>query len=224
MSDSSMSMERRGFIGGVMASAAAAGLAAVATGATTAQAADAPATDFQKWLGSIKGKYRQVYDMPEPNGGMGLIWSWVFQLTGAQGYAVPDKDLGVVVVLRHNALPIAFTDSVWAKYNLGQVFKINDPATGAPATRNPYYNIKAGDMPVPDAAVDKLIAKGVVFGACNMAIMFYSGLVAKQMGLNHDEVKKDWTEAVIPGITVVPSGVLAINGAQSKGCAYVYAG
>jgi intracellular sulfur oxidation DsrE/DsrF family protein len=224
MSDSNVSVERRGFLGGIVAGAAAAGLAAVASAPSVVEAADAAGTDFQKWLGGIRGKYRQLYDMPDANGGMGLIWSWVFQQTGAQGYGVTDKDLGVVVVLRHNAIPIAMTDRVWAKYNLGQVFKINDPATGIPATRNPFYNSRPGDLLVPDASLDKLLAKGVKFGACNMAITVYSGLVAKQQGLNHDDVKQDWLAAVIPGVDVVPSGVLAINGAQSKGCTYVYAG
>jgi intracellular sulfur oxidation DsrE/DsrF family protein len=161
--------------------------------------------------------------MPEPNGGMGLIWSWVFQLTGSQGYGVSEKDLGVVVVLRHNAIPIAFTDPVWGKYKLGEVFKVTDPLAKAPAIANPFYHIKSPDLP-PDAALEKLLAKGVKVGVCNMAITFYSGMVAKQMGLNAEEVKKDWIAAVIPGVEIVPSGVLAVNGAQSKGCAYCFAG
>ena len=42
--------------------------------------------------------------------------------------------------------------------------------------------------------------------------------------LLHEDVKKDWTDAVLPGIQVVPSGVVACNGAVSRGCAYVFAG
>jgi len=29
---------------------------------------------------------------------------------------------------------------------------------------------------------------------------------------------------VLPGVQVVPSGVLAINGAQARGCTYCFAG
>jgi len=223
MSDSNVSIERRGFLGGVAVSAAAAGLSAIAGGSSVAEAADTPDTDFKKWLAGINGKYRQVYDMPEPNNGMGLIWSWVFQMTGAQGYGVAEKDIGVVVVLRHNAIPIAFADPVWEKYKLGEVFKINDPVTKAPAIANPYYQIKSPDLP-PDAALEKLLAKGVKVGVCNMAITFYSGVVAKQSGLSAEEVKKDWLAAVFSGVQIVPSGVLAVNGAQAKGCAYCFAG
>jgi intracellular sulfur oxidation DsrE/DsrF family protein len=223
MSESNVSIERRGFLGSVAVSAAVAGLGAMAASSSVAEAADAPDGDFKKWLAGINGKYRQVYDMPEPNNGMGLIWSWVFQLTGAQGYGVSEQDLGVVVVLRHNAIPIAFTDPVWEKYKLGEQFKITDPLTKAPAVANPFYHIKSPDLP-PDAALEKLLAKGVRVSVCNMAITYYSGVVAKQMGLNAEEVKKDWVAAVIPGVEIVPSGVLAVNGAQSKGCAYCFAG
>ena len=222
MSDVNVSIERRGFLGSVAASAAAAGLSAIGATASTAEAATADG-DFNKWLAGISGKHRQVYDMPEPNDGMGFIWTWVLQLTGPQGYGVAEKDIGVVVVLRHNAIPYAFTDGVWAKYKLGEQFKINDPITKTAAVANPFYHIKSPDLP-PDAAVEKLLAKDVKFGVCNMAITHYSGVVAKQMGLNADEVKKDWTAAVIPGVQIVPSGVLAVNGAQSKGCAYCFAG
>jgi len=56
------------------------------------------------------------------------------------------------MVLRHDALPLALNDSVWAKYQLGEVFKIEDPDTKAPAVRNPFY-LKPGALPVPDAAL-----------------------------------------------------------------------
>ena len=134
-----------------------------------------------------------------------------------------DRGDSVVMVLRHGALPLALTDSVWAKYKLGEVFKIEDPDTKAPAVRNPFY-LKPGALPVPDAALQKLIARGVKVGACNLAITFYSGMVAQKTGMKHEDVKKDWTDAVLPGIQVVPSGVVACNGAVSRGCAYVFAG
>jgi intracellular sulfur oxidation DsrE/DsrF family protein len=89
--------------------------------------------------------------------------------------------------------------------------------------RNPYY-LKPGTLPIPDAALQKLIEKGVKVAACNLAITFYSGMVAKKMGLKHEDVQQDWTNAVLPGIQLVPSGVLACNGAVSRGCVYVFAG
>ena len=48
--------------------------------------------------------------------------------------------------------------------------------------------------------------------------------MAQQLSVPHETVKQDWLAAVLPGVQVVPSGVLAVNGAQSKGCTYCFAG
>jgi intracellular sulfur oxidation DsrE/DsrF family protein len=226
MSESKYLSPRREFLGGIAATAAAIGLGDLIA---AAQAADTGAvsgagTAFQSWLDGIRGQYRQVYDAPSPNNGFALIWSHVFLMTGAQGYDVPESELGVVVVLRHSAIPIAFSDGAWEKYKLGEYFKINDPATKLPALRNPFAHIKPGDMPLPEAALEKLVARGVKIAVCNTAIHHQSARLAQQLGVPHETVKQDWLAAVLPGVQVVPSGVLAINGAQSKGCSYCFAG
>jgi intracellular sulfur oxidation DsrE/DsrF family protein len=127
-------------------------------------------------------------------------------------------------VLRHEAIPIAFNHGLWAKYKLGEFFKINDPATRTPATRNPFANIKPGDMPFPEAALDKLVARGVKFGVCDMAITVYSGIVASKAQMDAKAVKQDRVAGVLPGVQIVPSGVVAVNGAQAHGCSYCFAG
>jgi len=216
------STPRRGFIASLVAAAAAVGLGKEIPSAAAAEAGGG--TGFQAWLDSIPGRYRQVYDAPSPNNGFALVWSHVYLMTGAEGYNVQESDLGVVVVLRHSAIPIAFEDSLWEKYKLGEFSKINDPVTKAPATRNPFHNIKPGDMPLPEAALEKLVARGVRIAVCNTAIHFQTMRIAKAAGLEHDAVKRDFLAAVIPGVQVVPSGVLAINGAQTRGCTYCFAG
>ena len=226
MSDAKLSSDRRGFLSGVAATAAALGVGQLAT----AQAADPPsaasggATQFEQWLNSIKGKHRQVYDAPEPNNGMALIYAFAYLLTAPQAYGVPESDIGAVVVLRRLAIPIAMNDEQWSKYKLGEVFHVTDPATKAPATRNPFAYVKPGDMPVPDAAVEKLVARDVRFAVCNLALTHMSGMVAGKMGLKGEDVKKDWVGGLLPGMTVVPSGVVAVNGAQAHGCSYCFAG
>src|SRR5690242_9616650 len=157
MDDVKLSSNRRDFLG-LAATTAAAGLGAVIPIAGAVAATENPSTDFTRWLDSISGVHKQLYDMPELNGGMGLAWSWAFFMTGAQAYGVTQNQLGVVMVLRHNALPLAFNDSVWAKYKLGEVFKIDDPETKAPALRNPFY-LKHPTVPIPDAALQKLLAR-----------------------------------------------------------------
>jgi intracellular sulfur oxidation DsrE/DsrF family protein len=229
MQDHKLSADRRSFLGSAAAAAAALGLDTLIAPSQAAESESPPAAGsvaagFQAWLNSITGKHRQVYDMPEVNNGFGLIWSHVYLLTGVQSYGVPEKDLGVVVVLRHAAIPIAFNDAQWTKYKLGEVFKVNDPATKAPATRNPFTNVKPGDLPFPEAALDRLVARGVKFGVCAMAMTFYSGMVARQAGIDAHAVMQDWTGGVLPGVQIVPSGVVAVNGAQAHGCSYCFAG
>lgn len=222
MGDERTPANRREFLG-LAASTAAAGLGVGLPVAAVAADAAQPHTDFTRWLDGIPGRHRQVYDMPELNSGYGLAWSYVFLLTGTQAYGCPESDLGVVLVLRHGAIPLAFDDSVWAKYKLGEYFKIDDPETHAPAVRNPYYD-KPGQFPIPDIALHRLIDRGVRVGVCSVAIHFQSKFLAAKQGLKHEDVERDWIAAVLPGITRVPSGVVACNGAQSRGCAYVFAG
>ncbi len=219
------SEQRRGFLGSVAAATAAAlGSAAVLPAAEAAEVAATGGTEFERWLDTIPGKHRQVYDAPQPHNGMPLMWSHVFLMTGAQAYAVPESELGVVLVLRHAAMPLALNDSVWAKYKFGEFYKIEDQETKAPATRNPYANLKPGDLPLMEAALEKLIARGVKVATCGMAIHHYSMAFAKQTKGDAEAIKKEWLAAVLPGIYVAPSGVIAVHGAQSRGCTYCFAG
>jgi len=42
--------------------------------------------------------------------------------------------------------------------------------------------------------------------------------------LKAEDARKEWTENVLPGIQIVPSGVWALGRAQEKQCAYIFAG
>ena len=221
MSDKEIPANRREFL--ALAAFAAAGLGAMLPAAGAAAAPSGPATDFTRWLDSIPGKQRALFDMREPNDGLAFAWSWVFLFTAPQAYGVPESDVGVAIVLRHNAIPIALDDSAWKKYKLGEFFKITDPQTGAPAVRNPYYLTMAEPF-FPEMAMQKLIDRGVRVVACDMAIHFYTGLLAKQMGLKHEDVKQDWNSAVLPNVAHAPSGVVACQGAVARGCTYLFAG
>jgi intracellular sulfur oxidation DsrE/DsrF family protein len=223
MSTEMLTSRRREFLSGVATLGAVIGLAELSAPTHAAESGGAT-DDFAKWLDSIGGKHRQVFDAPRSNEGLPLIYAFVFLLTGMQGFAVPENELGVAIVLRHEAIPLAFNDALWSKYRLGEVFKIDDPATNAPSTRNFFANSRPGDLVAPDAAIDRLIARGVRVGVCGMAIHVFSGMVAKKMGMVPDEVQKEWIAGLVPGAVVVPSGVVAVNGAQARGCAYCFAG
>ena len=219
--EAKQSLDRRDFIG--LAAAMAAIGVSTALPVSTAAAATQGATDFTRWLNSISGKHRVVFDVREPNDGMAIAWAWVYLFTGPQAYGVKENQLGTVMVLRHNAIPFALEDSMWNKYALGEYFKINDPATSAPALRHPYYTTPV-DPDVPDMTLKNHIERGVKVAACDMAIHYYSGQIAKAQGFKHEDVKSEWMAATLPGISHAPSGVVACQGAVAKGCSYIFAG
>lgn len=180
--------------------------------------------EADEWFKKIKGSHRIVYDGSTPHDGFPIIWNWAFYLTNNQTDS-PDSDITAMTVLRHSAIPFALEDRLWSKYTLGAVFEVNDPATGAPSLRNPYYEPKPGDFPMPQIqGIKDLQARGAMFCVCDLALQVYSGALAGQMNLQMEDVYKDMISGVHPGIQVVPSGVWALGRAQEHGCAYVFAG
>jgi intracellular sulfur oxidation DsrE/DsrF family protein len=220
-------IQRRHFLGTLLASASVgvAGLALpVSLGAAAERTPPAPGgSEFDSWLGKIKGKHKQVFDCPAPNMGMPFAWARVFLMTN-KGVGVSEKDVTVVMVLRHNGIPLGMESRLWEKYKFGEMFKVDDPETKTPLTANPFWQPKEGSLPLPGMGIDELQKSGVLFGICDMALTVYSKMAGDKMKVDAAEVKKDWVSGILPGIQIVPSGVLAVNRAQEHGCTYCFAG
>jgi intracellular sulfur oxidation DsrE/DsrF family protein len=229
---SSLITHRRGFLGRLAAGATALGLGGlVAPGEVAAQPTrvggprDASANpEFEAWLNKITGKHKMIYDVPEPNSGFAFAWARVFLNTTNETYGTTDADNTAVIVLRHSGIPYAMESAMWAKYKFGQAFNITDPATKGPAMRHPLMHLKPGDVPIAGMGADELLAKGVLMGVCNIALTLKSQGMAKEMGTPAETIKKEWIANLLPGVQVVPSGVIAVNRTQEKGCAYCFAG
>ncbi len=178
------------------------------------------------WFNQLKGKHKMVFDVTEPHEIFPFAWPRIFTLTNA-ATGVAEKDVNSVVVLRHHAIPYALPDNIWAKYNLGEAFKINDPKTEKPSLRNPFWKPKPGDFTVPglgpvSIGINELQDSGVLFCVCNMAITVYSAVVADKMKLKAEDVKNDWLANLLPNIPAMPSGVWALGRAQEHGCGYCF--
>lgn len=223
---------RRNFLGTIATGAAALSLTSVAPAlqAFGGEIKSFPLVndDPEEIFKKINGKHRVVFDVTQPHEIFPFAWPRVFlitnEMTGTQS-----KDNSVLVVLRHTAIGYAMEDKVWAKYNLGEVFKANDPATQKPAVRNPFWKPKPGAFKVPGIGevmigIDQLQESGVLFCVCDMALTVYSAVIADGMKLDAAEVKKDFISGLLPGIQQVPSGVWALGRAQEKNCGYVFAG
>ena len=217
---------RRKFIGTLAAGTGLAGLTAFSQSIDAlAKSTTRSSDEADAWLKkNIKGDHRVVYDGPEPNDAFPIAWTWAYYLTNNQSGTTDDEMTGVCV-LRHNGLALAMKDELWEKYKFGEMFNITDNVAKAPAVKNPYYEPRDGDFPVPGIdGIKRLQERGALFCACNLAITVFSGMVAQKMNLNPDEVKAEWTAGILPDIQIVPSGVWALGRAQEYGCGYIYAG
>ncbi len=219
---------RRKFLGNIAAGAAALGMMSIPSSIKAAPSLFKETDDADEWFKKIKGKHRIVFDATKPNGLFPFAWPKVFLMTNA-ATGTPEKDNSVVVVLRHEAIPYAFEDRLWAKYKFGDMFKADDPRTKAIATVNPFWKPKTGDYQIPGfgaipIGINELQDSGVMFAVCNAAITVYSNVTAQQMKMDPADVMKDWTSGLLPGVQIVPSGVWAVGRAQEHGCAYCFAG
>jgi intracellular sulfur oxidation DsrE/DsrF family protein len=230
--DLQQATNRRSFLGSLATGAAAMGVAGLAAPLSLQAKEPKPPVDDpadpEAWFNNVKGKHKVVFDATEAKDLLPFAWPKVFLMTnGATG--TPEKDCSVVVVLRHGAIPFAMESRLWEKYKFGEVFKYTDGATKAPAIRNPYWMPKPGDFKIPGLGqvaigINELQDSGVMFCVCDVAMTVYSAAIAGGMGLNAEDVKKDFVSGLLPKIQVMPSGVWAVTRAQEHGCTYVFAG
>jgi hypothetical protein len=202
-----------------LAGATVLGLAGLASAASRAQAATPVAGDGLNWPGKLKGRHRQVFDAYSVNNGRPLQFAYTFLLTDP-----PPGSSTAVVILRAQGLVLALNSAVWEKYKIGQSLKIIDPETKAPAVKNPFLNPKPGVLPTDAMAVDRMLGTGAVFGACNMALHGLSKQLAGNAGVSAGDAAKEWAANLVPGITLLPSGVWGLNRAQEAGCTYCTGG
>ena len=200
---------RRGFL--ERAAAALVGITAIPA---IAKASSAPAYE-DKWLQGLNGKHKQICDVPVLNGGTPLARTVNF-LDAYAEYDMKDSDLNVIFGIHSAALGFGLNDAFWAKYELGRRWNENDPRTSAPATRNVF----ASGAP---NSVTTLQGRGVRFIACMRAVRRLSGVLATPEN-PADKVREEMLASFLPGVTVVPALIVAVNRAQEAGLTYVYLG
>lgn len=211
---------RRGFVKSVAAGAAA--LLAVkwstARAETIAAVPPSTANPNDAWIQRITGKHRQVFDCTEVNGGFGAVYALNFIETSKQASNLTDADHTAVLSYRHYAMPLVLNDEIWAKYKVGELIKVTDPATNAPATKNIFHtNI----MLYPGVTYESMMAdRPVIMTACNLALTVLSGFAAEAAGVTKEQARDDWIAGLLPGVVLVPSGVYALNRAQQAGCSF----
>ena len=186
--------------------------------------ASAPAPSIQpsnRWLDGLKAKHKQFFDNPAPSGGIALVHVYEYYETYNKAFGVKDAEVNAVLTFYGGTTFFALTDAAWAKYQIGEFLQENDPATGKPATKNPWRTSPTIlGMSLPDMSIEALQKRGATLIVCNNAMEIFSGLLAAKRGLDSKAVYEDLKANILPGITLVPGMVIAVEQAQRAGLTY----
>ena len=198
------------------------GLAALTT-ITGAQAPAQPAVSTPidiTWMDAFKGKHKQVFDL----GSFDLsvdspLRQPVTYFAGHREVSKlePPDDVNVVIGISHKSFPMNATDALWEKYALGETWKIKDPQTGKPSTRNIFLGASTG---AAGSTVRGLQARGVVFWQCNFALGSVSAEIAQATGGKAADIRAELLAGLVPGVKIVPAHTWAIGSVQERGFTY----
>jgi len=173
------------------------------------------------WLDALPGRHRTVIDASTVNGGeTAMLYAFNMFESNKVGYSLPDRDVAVVVCLRHTATSFAFNDAIWAKYgkSLNMPMKLTDPKTKQPPTTNLLLSVDYGlDLPNFGVTIEELVKKGTRFAVCDMATRGAAGSIAMDTKGDFETIYKELVANLIPNSRMVTAGVLAVNRAQEYG-------
>jgi len=227
--------QRRSFIAGMLGAAAAATVSIA--GAKRALALDSGA---DTWIQEVKGEHRTLFDFPQHKNAMPLLHILNYLNTYASVYKTAPGQVGAVgtfySVGSQASIPLAFNDAIWQKYALGAYTGLKD-ASGKPYTRNVFNRptgndlhllMQAIDSPtipaladaVPALGIENLQKMGAKFILCANALGIWSlELEARGKGKAQD-IEQELRANLLPGVTIVPAMVIAIDKAQEAGIKY----
>lgn len=170
------------------------------------------------WIDELKGRHKLVFD---------LLWHNLrtnslnpprnFLDVQKQLYGLEFPDVNVVIGMNSSSFGINASDSLWAKYKLGERYKIQDPTTRRPAERNVYLG---SDADKRAETVRALQARGVVFMMCNKALNGMSSDYARELGRSKADVYAELVAGLNPGVRVVPALTWALCTLQEHGFTY----
>ena len=182
--------------------------------------ANTAAEETPAWLAQLDGSHRMLFDAVAPGGGIPLVHVMNYYDTFNKAYQATDADVDAVLTFYGGITFYGLSDSMWSKYQLGAFTGAQD-SNGAPFTTNPWRSsptIFGG--PMPQASVEALQQRGATFILCDNALGLLAGMVAQARGLESNAVYEDMKANILPGVTLVPAMVIAIDQAQQAGVSY----
>ena len=222
-----MMFNRRSFVGAGIASLGTLGAALPSAKAQLVYGhSDWKFADFDKLL-RHPARAKQVYDI-RPIGDGKFFNNIKNSVNGFHfGFGIPAEQIKIVAAMHGPSNMLNFDDSMWAKYRLGEWLLVLDPATGKPATQNPYLakatnastNLNDRKSRYQDSSIQALQERGVQFLSCHTATEEQAPALVKQLSLamSADEVVQDLQAHTLPGVIIVPAMVAAVSLLQSEG-------
>jgi intracellular sulfur oxidation DsrE/DsrF family protein len=227
---------RRGFLGRVLGAAvAAAGFPIAGVREVAAQGAGP-----DDWMKEVRGTQRCLFDFPQHKNGVPLLHILNYLNTYNAAYKTSAGQVSAVGTFYgiggQASIPLAFNDAMWAKYGLSDYTGLKD-ATGKPYMRNvlnrPTKNelhllMQAMGTPtipgfadaMPGLGIESLQKMGTKFLLCANALgAWCMELEARGKGKAPD-IEKELRANLVPGVTIVPAMVIAIEKAQAAGIRY----
>jgi hypothetical protein len=205
--------DRRSFVATLAGSTAMLSLTACTSAAAgavgTAPRASSRSSKWDDGWTERLGKHRTVFDVPDfDSQGVWQVAPVMDAFNEVLGTS--DKDLGFVLIVRHSAIPMAFKDEIWAKYDFTQELKRKDPKTNETYKRNPYA-----------AMITAAQARGVVVLGCHVAAVGMSNMLARRANMDATAVREEVMANLLPGVTLLPNGLYALARAQDVGCGFM---
>ena len=188
-------------------------------GAATPNIAPLAGADPDAWIARMRGEQKVIihahqYFMTA------LVDARNMLANAREAYGVPESQFSLAVVTHGPAIQGLFKDETWEKLSLGAYYKVNDPKTGAPSTRNFYLTPQDGEP--ADAAVNDLVKRGVTFVVCNVALKNLSNKLAKAGNTTPDAVYPQLASGLVDGAFLVPDVFVSMQRAQKRGVAYIF--
>jgi hypothetical protein len=218
---------RRDFVTTVGKLASLTSLTPLAALAETASHSSEATADWDlSWVTTlVTATDRAVFDWPslgDPADPQVLYFAERYLDNCATIYAGRAYEARVVLNIRTQAVPAALNDAMWERYALGVEYKVNDPATQKPATRNPFWH-RAPDLPngVVLPAIPDLLKRGAIALVCDFALTHLAERLAAKANRPAADVHQELRSGFIPAAYAVPSGIFGLAKAQNAGCAFM---
>jgi len=228
---------RRAFLTRTAAGAAATVAASMVPARASSGAEQSGGAD---WIKQVPGVHRCLFDFNRHANGMTLLHVLNYLNTYATVQKAAAGQVGAVGTFYGigpgSSIALGFNDGMWAKYALGEYHGLKD-AAGKPYTRNVFHQPTKNDVHLlmqvissptipmfadlmPAIGIASLQKMGTKFLMCNNALGAWTAeLEARGKGKTAD-IDRDLRANLLPGVTIVPAMVIAIEEAQAAGIRY----